>query len=292
MLQGRFACLSLVVLLGTFGSGCLPSIADLGETPLTETFAVSDYFAPSGYMGDGQYLGKLTGTPNSGCRPRAGQGRGNCYAFTYLPNDNNTDAWAGVFWVFPSNSWGSTRGRAIDITKFKQISFWAAVEGPTPYTDKGSPVPFQGQAGGIDPLGRYGDPKKTSGLDYVDGVEVKYGWTIGGQDGVTNEMKQFHIPLTDVEKSQKCLTPAALELAAMDPTAVRKAPNCSGTPLLASYIIGAFAFALHYPTDAPQCSDPAVDCHQDLRSSMFVNPPPVKIYLDDIVWDTEAPPTP
>lgn len=285
MQRVRFACLSFLVVLGPLASGCLPSIADLGEGPLTETFAVSDYFAPSGYMGDGQYLGKLTGTPNSGCRPRAGQARGNCYAFTYLPNDNDTDAWAGVFWVFPSNSWGSTRGRAVDVSRFKQISFWAAVDGPTPYLDNGSPVPFQGQAGGIDPLGRYANK---GGIDYIDGVEVKYGWRIGDADGVTNEMKQFHIPLGPSEKSAKCLTSAAA-------ASMMKAPNCTTddpTTAVAKYVIGAFAFALHYPTSAPQCADPNIDCHQGLNSSMFVNPPPVKIYLDDIVWDTEEPPAP
>jgi hypothetical protein len=286
MQRVRFGCLSLLLALGPLASGCLPSIADLGEGPLTETFAVSDYFAPSGYMGDGQYLGKLTGTPNAGCRPRAGKARGNCYAFTYLPNDNDTDAWAGVFWVFPSNSWGSTRGRAIDSAKFKQISFWAAIDGPTPFLDNGSPVPFQGQAGGIDPKGGYADK---GGVDYVDGIEVKTGWQIGAADGVTSEMKQFHITLTDFNKSAKCLDPATVAEG-------RKAANCTGDfaagTASAMYVIGAFAFALHYPTSAPQCADPNIDCHQGLNSSMYVNPPPVKIYLDDIVWDTEEPPAP
>ena len=82
--------------------------------------------------------------------------RGNCYAFTYWPNDvDGVDPWAGVFWVFPSNSWGSVSGRAVDLSKFKQISFWAAVDGPTPYTIGGNKIPFVGQAGGIDPKGGF-----------------------------------------------------------------------------------------------------------------------------------------
>lgn len=285
MQRVRFACLSFLAVLGPLASGCLPSIADLGEGPLTETFAVSDYFAPSGYMGDGQYLGKLTGTPGVGCRPRAGLARGNCYAFTYLPNNNNTEAWAGVFWVFPSNSWGSTRGRAIDVAKFKQISFWAAIDGPSPYLDHGMTVPFQGQAGGINPKGGYANK---GGTDFTDALEVKYGWQVGSPEGVTNEMKQFRIPLTQVEKSVNCINSETA-------LATHKAANCTSddpATAVAKYVIGAFAFAVAYPTSAAPCVDPAVDCHIGLNSSMYFNPPPVKIYLDDIVWSTEEPPAP
>src|ERR1700736_3021317 len=124
----RLAALALTV------AGCLPSISDLDHGPLNSTFAVSDFFSPSGYMGDGEFFGKMIGTTNEGCKqPRPPGARGNCYSFTYQPNDIDVDPWAGVFWVFPANSWGSTSGHAIDIAQFKQISFWAAIEGPTPY---------------------------------------------------------------------------------------------------------------------------------------------------------------
>jgi hypothetical protein len=263
-------------------AGCLPSISDLNSGPLNETFAVSDFFSPSGYMGDGEFFGKLQGTPNEGCKPNASQHRGNCYAFTYLPNDLGcssfpcVDPWAGVFWVFPSNSWGSTIGHAIDVSKFKQVSFWAAIDGPTPYTVDGNPVPLKGLAGGISPNGQFGH---LGGVDYSDGVMVNDGFQIGSADGVTTVMKQFHMPLGDDDKKANC------QVAAMGVAA-----NC--TSGAADFLIAAFGFALHYPTDIAQCSNPAVDCHSPLDSSMFVNPPPVHIYLDDIVWDTQDPPAP
>jgi hypothetical protein len=267
-------------------AGCLPSISDLDSGPLNSTFAVSDFFAPSGYMGDGEYFGKLVGAANEGCRPRVGHARGNCYAFNYWPNDVDTDPWAGVFWVFPANSWGSTRGRAIDISKFKQISFWAAVDGPSPYTVGQNSVPFVGQAGGIDPKGRYVSEGEK---DYVDGVIASRGFIVGAQDGVTTEMKQFHIPLSDFQKGAGC----------QDPNDPNKGRNCTGDETnfmdgtaQASFLIGAFAWAMHYPTDVVKCADPNVDCHVDQHSSMFVDPPPVHIYLDDIVWDTEEAPAP
>jgi hypothetical protein len=290
MLQARLAWPLRFSLTAVLATGCLPSIADFDQGPLTSTFAVSDYFAPSGYMGDGEYFGKLIGTANEGCKPRAGLARGNCYAFTYFPNDVGVDPWAGVFWVFPSNQWGSSPGRAIDISKFKQISFWAAVDGPSPYAVNGNAVPFVGQAGGIDPKGRYAS-RDGGGLDYVDGVNVNNAWTVGDPAGVTSEMRQFHIPVDAFHKYAGCQDPALL-------VQNRKAENCApgdeqsfmnGTAQ-ATYLIGAFAWALHYPSDVPGCSDPKVDCHNPIDTKSFVNPPPVHIYLDDIVWDTQDPP--
>jgi hypothetical protein len=304
MQQARLAWpLGLAAVALTAG-GCLPSIADLDTGPLTSTFAVSDFFAPSGYMGDGEFFGSLAGTANEGCKPRVGLKRGNCYAFTYYPNTMDLDPWAGVFWVFPANSWGSTSGHAIDVAKFKQISFWAAVDGPAPYTVSGNAVPFVGQAGGIDPHGRY----ITEGeKDYVDGVITSGAWNVGDpMAGINSEMQQFHVPISDFQKSAGCQSPAPLN---SDGTPNQKAPNCKPTAAAqamglspeqahamgmdeATFLIGAFAWALHYPTDTAKCSDPNVDCHMDQHSSMFVNPQPVHVYLDDIVWDTQDPPVP
>jgi hypothetical protein len=270
-------------------AGCLPSISDLDNGPLNSTFAVSDFFAPSGYMGDGEFFGNLQGTTNEGCKPRPAGARGNCYSFTYRPNNIDVDPWAGVFWAFPANSWGSTPGHAIDISRFKQISFYAAIVGPTPYMVDGNQVPFVGQAGGIDPKGGYASKGE---VDYVDGVKTSNAWLVGAPDGITTEMKQFHVPIADFDKYRGCQDPAKLK-------ELGKAPNCTGgeaefmdQTAQATFLIGAFAWALHYPTDIVKCADPNVDCHSGLHSSMFVDPLPVKIYLDDIVWDTQEAPTP
>ena len=283
-------------------AGCLPSIADLDTGPLNSTFAVSDFFSPSGYMGDGEFFGNMIGTTNEGCKPNNSMHRGNCYSFTYYPNNMDVDPWAGVFWVFPSNSWGSTSGHAIDISRFQQISFWAAVDGPSPYTVGGNPVPFVGQAGGIDPHGRYVNEGEK---DYVDAVITSGAWNVGDPMGVTTEMKQFHVPISAFQKSAGCQDPSGLN---PDGTPSNKALNCKPTAAAvqmglipeqahmmgldeAIYIIGAFAWALHYPTDSTKCADGTANCHMDQHSSQFVNPAPVHIYLDDLVWDTEpAPP--
>jgi hypothetical protein len=285
-------------------AGCLPSISDLDTGPLRSTFAVSDVFSPSGYMGDGEFFGNLVGTTNEGCKPNNSMHRGNCYAFTYYPNTMDLDPWAGVFWVFPSNSWGSVRGHAIDIANFHQISFWAAVDGPTPFTVGGSAVPFVGQAGGIDPKGGF----ITKGeLDYVDGVaNANNAWPVNDpMAGIGPEMKQFHVPITDFAKGAGCQSPAAVN---PDGTPNMKAPNCQPTAAAiamgltpqqahdmgleeATYLIGAFAWALHYPVDSAVCADGTTACHMDQHSSQFVKPAPVHVYIDDLVWDTEpAPP--
>jgi hypothetical protein len=283
-------------------AGCLPSIGDLDNGPLTSTFAVSDVFSPSGYMGDGEFFGNLVGSTNEGCKERPPGARGNCYAFTYYPNHMDLDPWAGVFWVFPSNSWGSTSGHAIDISKFQQISFWAAVDGPTPFTVGGNPVQFVGQAGGIDPKGGF----VTKGeVDYVDGVHTSNSWDVNApMNGINGTMQQFHVPISAFDKAFGCQDPSGRN---PDGTPSMKAPNCKPTAAAvamgltpeqahamvmeeATFLIGAFAWAMHYPIDAPTCADGTTACHMDQHSSQFVNPGPVHIYIDDLVWDTAPPP--
>jgi hypothetical protein len=295
----RFALCAGLGLVALGASGCLPSISDLDQGPLTSTFAVSDYFTPSGFMGDGQYFGNLVGTTNQDCklpRPAAegvGAARGNCYKFTYYPNQIDKDAWAGVFWVFPANSWGSTYGHAIDMTKFKRVSFFAAIEAPTPYTVDGSPQPFNGLVGGIDPGNQF------TPWNYADGAKASTSAAIG--TALTSEYKQFHIALTDFNKGSNCKIP-------FDPStgvADNKAENCAdatdemGQPIrIANDLIGAFGWSLHYPNDSATCLPPpppapgeaplpATWCQSGQHSSQFVNPKPVVVYLDDIVWETQ-----
>jgi hypothetical protein len=93
--------------------------------PITETFALSEFFTPSGHMGDGQTLGHITVDVGSPCKERPAGSRGDCYRFSYLPG---ALAWAGVYWVFPANNWGSRPGRSITGAAFKQVRFWVASE--------------------------------------------------------------------------------------------------------------------------------------------------------------------
>jgi hypothetical protein len=284
-----FACTSLAFA----ATGCLPSISDLDSGPLTKTFALSDYYTPSGYMGDGANFGSLVGQTNAGCKPRPAGARGNCYVFTYYPNHTDSEPWAGVFWVFPANNWGSSYGHAIDSTRFKQVRFYAAIEGPTPYTVGGSVPNLKLIAGTInDPNGTY---TQDGNLQHIDGIGVTTSKKVGSE--VTTELKQFHMPIDESARQHLCnLGPPYSDNCAtvMDANGQPVLDPTNGSPILyANDLIGGFAWALPYPRDSVQCADGTTDCRGQNKTSQFVNPKPVKIYFDDIVWDTEpAPATP
>jgi len=93
-------------------------------TELTDTFAVSDYFTASGYLGDATEPGLLSQDDGGLCQARSPGARGECYRFTYQPGALR---WAGVYWLYPSNSWGSREGRPISTAKLRHVSLQAAV---------------------------------------------------------------------------------------------------------------------------------------------------------------------
>jgi hypothetical protein len=78
--------------------------------PIVGPFVVSQYFTPSGFMGDGAVPGRLTVDVNRNCKARPPGAQGDCYRFIYKPD---TVKWAGAYWVFPANSWGTVPGRDI-----------------------------------------------------------------------------------------------------------------------------------------------------------------------------------
>jgi hypothetical protein len=244
--------------LAISAGACLPSLDNLDRGPLNGSFAVSDFYTPSGYMGDGARLGLLSATTNEGCKPRPAGARGNCYAFTYYANLLGQDPWAGVFWVFPANNWGSSFGHAIDSKRFTHVRFYVAIEAPVPYTVRDVPQYLSAFSGRIDPRGFY----DSIGLkDHKDALDFSVDLEVGSQIG--RELKQFRMPLSDFDKTKNCV-----------PDEMGNPPrNC--TDGYASDLIGAFGWAVHYPNDG----DPTLM-------------EPVKIYLDDIVWDTAEVPAP
>ncbi len=79
--------------------------------PIVGPFVVSNFYTPSGFMGDGAVPGRLTADINENCRtPRPAGAQGDCYRFIYKPGDVK---WAGAFWVSPANNWGTAPGRDI-----------------------------------------------------------------------------------------------------------------------------------------------------------------------------------
>src|SRR5258708_387357 len=106
--------LGLAVISSALAGGCVPTLHTPDPAPLSPTFAVSDIYSPSGFMGEGASFGQLQmSDPGTNCKlPRPDGARGYCYTFTYYKG-HDPDHWAGVYWVFPTNSWGYFPGHAI-----------------------------------------------------------------------------------------------------------------------------------------------------------------------------------
>jgi hypothetical protein len=97
---------------GPDGGGAPPGSADAaggGVGPSVLPFAVDDWFAPSGYMGDGEQPGRIadeeicaSGRPPSWV--------GVCHRFSWNPG---AAGWAGVYWQHPDGNWGDQPGLTI-----------------------------------------------------------------------------------------------------------------------------------------------------------------------------------
>jgi hypothetical protein len=130
-----------------------PGHASVG--PIHGPFVVSDFFTPSGLMGDGQYPGRGSVGVNHNCRqPRPAGAQGDCYHFLYTPGDVH---WAGSYWVYPSNNWGTVPGIDVigprdlgpddmghPLTGYTRVRFSAAVDALA------NPMQFTFFAGGIN----------------------------------------------------------------------------------------------------------------------------------------------
>jgi hypothetical protein len=94
-------------------TACGPSDeADRAQAgPIVGPFVVSQFYTPSGFMGDGEIPGQLTVDINKNCKvPRPAGAQGDCYRFVYRPG---TLHWAGAYWVSPANNWGTNPGRQL-----------------------------------------------------------------------------------------------------------------------------------------------------------------------------------
>jgi hypothetical protein len=221
--------LALAVAAGASG-GCLPSINNVDDGPLDSTFAVSDVFTPSGFMGDGATFKHLyMDVNNLSCTPRVPNSQGYCYKFTYYKDTSPTGvSWAGVFWVFPANNWGTRPGHAMDTTVFHQLRFRAAIELPKPLPE------FAGQDLNVEPPNFfYGNIMGFTNTDDISGKIYPK---------ATDQLQQYYLPFPDVNP-------------------VRHDDS----------LIGGFGWSIAFPSWA----DPNT---------------PLVVYVDDIVWDTAAPP--
>ena len=107
--------------------GCGPTdLADNVENPgpIAGPFPVSRFFTASGFMGDGMLPGFLLADVDEHCLERPTGALGNCYRFTYNVGDQK---WAGVYWQYPANNWGSRPGRSV-AASFSHVRFSAAAK--------------------------------------------------------------------------------------------------------------------------------------------------------------------
>ncbi|MEZ4297316.1 MAG: hypothetical protein R3B70_20295 [Polyangiaceae bacterium] len=89
------------------------------NAPAPIPFAVDQYFAASGYMGDGESAGAVVDSAE--CPARAGEQKGLCHQIGWKPG---AAGWAGVFWQYPEGNWGAAEGKEIE-PGATRISFWA-----------------------------------------------------------------------------------------------------------------------------------------------------------------------
>ena len=85
-------------------------------------FAVSEFFYPTGAMGDGA---NALVTPSIDCKERPSGALGDCYAFDYVAGEA---LWAGLYWQYPRLNWGASAGLPVPGSKLTKVTFQAAVK--------------------------------------------------------------------------------------------------------------------------------------------------------------------
>jgi len=136
---------------------CAPTPSPAFDGPLPLPFAVSDYFAPTGYEGDGANVEdvNLVKMLNDACPTRAPNPVGDCYEITYDDeNPQATQGFAGVLWQYPGNNFGAYPGHTVTAGAHT-VTVWARGAAG------GEKVQFQ--VGGID------DPTQP----YEDSIDVQ-----------------------------------------------------------------------------------------------------------------------
>jgi hypothetical protein len=139
---------------------CAPKAAEK-KAPPEGPFALSDYYAPSGAMGDGATPGNLVIGTQATCKDRPSGARGYCYSFQYVASNPYTTPiskstgvcnWAGLFFQYPDNNWGTEPGLPIPTGKLTKVTFQVAVGAGTEL------MTFQMGGVGLPPLPDGGPP--------------------------------------------------------------------------------------------------------------------------------------
>lgn len=100
-----------------------PAQPPAGNTVQSLPLTVSDYFFPSGFMGDGQTSPTAIVVSSSACQqPRPAGAVGDCYRVAFTPGELG---WAGVYWQYPENNWGASPGKRVEAGA-NRVTFYAA----------------------------------------------------------------------------------------------------------------------------------------------------------------------
>ena len=83
--------------------------------------ARGNHYIPSGHMGD---YGDIDMDDQYLTEPYSGN---TCIQFVYTAKRSQGKGWAGVYWQFPANNWGSRKG-GFDLTGMAKLTFWARGE--------------------------------------------------------------------------------------------------------------------------------------------------------------------
>jgi hypothetical protein len=124
-------------------------------------FAVSEHFAPSGWMGDGSKGSLVVKIDEDYTRkPRPGDTDGKCIRVAWDPR---MSSWVGLYWQSPAGNWGAAPGRSV--VGATKVTFWAAGE-------NGSEV-VEFKAGGLHTTGM---PYKDSFAAGLRAMRLTTGW--------------------------------------------------------------------------------------------------------------------
>jgi hypothetical protein len=122
--------LAAAILLGCAPSPQTPTDA---SQPLSLPFPVSYYFTPTGAEGDAASMTSPNAvTVSEYCETRAPDPdgpRGDCYVISYTQAAGA--GFAGDFWQFPPNNWGTEQGRRVS-PGATQVTFYARALGTSP----------------------------------------------------------------------------------------------------------------------------------------------------------------
>lgn len=137
----------------------------------TDQASMFNHYAPSGWMGDTGDL-KI----NQGFTENVQDGK-TCIEVTYSAKGTQGAGWAGIFWQYPPNNWGSKKGYTL--TGAKKLTFWA-----------------KGAIGG-EKIAEFKVGGITGDIPDTDSSTI-------GPIELTKEWKQYTIDLTDKDLSNIC----------------------------------------------------------------------------------------